>query len=98
MISHIWTVVTVRYGGNPVDKFPVPDVDIEEYTEWLASGYEKEQGEEYKIDREMLKRMVGLRRELYKRFFHKAITELPADSPMAQFCTFMNTWLDKEIM
>ncbi len=92
----IWTVITVRQGGNPVDKTPVPHADINQFTEWLISAYEAELGD--KVDRAALQRMIGLRRELYKRFCHRAISELPPESPMAQFCKFMNSWLDKEIV
>lgn len=90
----IWTVITVHRGGNPIDNSPVPQADEVQFTEWLLAGYKEGGGGE--VDRVALQRMIGLRRQLYKRFCSRAITELPADSPMAKFCVFMNTWLDKE--
>lgn len=94
--SPIWTVITVSKGGNPVDKSPVPQADVNQFTDWLVSGYEEENGGKSKVDREELQRMIGLRRQLYKRFCSRAISELPPESPMAQFCVFMNSWLSKE--
>jgi len=49
-----------------------------------------------RVDRAALQRMVDVHRQLYKRFCKRVITELPEDSPIAQFCRFMNSWLDKE--
>lgn len=92
--SPIWTAVACKEGGNPADPSkPVPDCNPEVYTEWLLEGYEGEGGE--KVDREHLKRMLGLRRQLYKRFCARAVTELPEDHPMADFCRRMDSWLSK---
>jgi len=90
--SPIWTVVTIKEGGNPVDQSPVPQADIALYTDWILEGYE----ESGKIDREALNRMIALRKQLYKRFCSRAIHELEPDSFMYKFCLFMATWLNKE--
>jgi len=92
--SPIWTVITMAKGGNPIDKTPVPQADVQTYTEHLLRGYETESGE--KVDRSALQRMIAIRRQLYKRFCKKAVDELPEDHSMAKFCAYMNTWLDKE--
>jgi len=89
--SPIFTVVTVSEGGNPIDKTPVPQASVSQYTDWLVSGYESGGGG--LVDRSALQRMVDLRRLSCKRFCKRAVTELPPDSPIAQFCQFMNTWL-----
>lgn len=90
----IWTVITVRCGGNPVDKSPVPQADEHQLTDWLLEGYKQGGGGD--VERAALQRMIALRRQLYLRFCRKAVTELPTEHPMAQFCTFMNTWLQRE--
>eukprot|EP00759_Apiculatamorpha_spiralis_P005089 PhF_6_TR13022/c1_g1_i1/m.20652 len=92
--SPIWTVVTFQRGGNPIDRTPVPEANVEAYTNWLLQGYEKEMG--VAVDRAALARMIGLRRQLYVRFCSRAMTELPPDHGMYGFCAFMNTWLSKE--
>ncbi|PRP87263.1 hypothetical protein PROFUN_01525 [Planoprotostelium fungivorum] len=90
----IWTSVACKEGGNPLDSTQaVPNCDPQVYTDWFLEGYE-ENGE--KMDREHLKRMIGLRRQLYKRFSARAMIELPEDHPMAAFCRHMDSWLGKE--
>jgi hypothetical protein len=50
----IWTVITMRNGGNPIDKTPVKgnvtinnllkkysEANVQQYTEWLVSGFEE---------------------------------------------------------
>ena len=65
------------------------------YTTWLLEGYESD-GDCVVVDREALQRMVMIRRELYRRFCRRAVLELPADHPMANFCKFVNDSFDKE--
>jgi len=91
----VWAVVALKQSGNPIDNSPVPEANVELFTDWLLSGYESVEGIEA-VDRVALHRMVNLRRLLYKRFSAKAILELPPDSPMYKFFFFVNTWLSKE--
>ena len=90
----LWGVIMLAVGGNPLDsgKTRVPEADPKRYEEWLVEAYEKEMGE--KVDRTALGRMVDLRKELYSRFCHQALAELPPDSPMAQFCSFVVSFFD----
>jgi Ser/Thr protein kinase RdoA (MazF antagonist) len=89
--SPIWTVVSMKYGGNPVDKSPVPHANPEEFTDWLIEGYESVCLET--VDREVLDRMLKLRRFLYKEFCTKALHQVDLESEMGQFMTYMLSWL-----
>jgi Ser/Thr protein kinase RdoA (MazF antagonist) len=92
--SPVWTVVMLEGAGSPIDNAPVPQANVQQYTDWLLEGYESVTG--HKVDREMLQRMINIRREFYKRFCQRAIKELPAEHPMAYFCNYIVNWLSKE--
>jgi amicoumacin kinase len=95
LTSPIWTVITIRDGGNPLDGgSKVPGADAKRYTEWLLAGYEEELNT--KVDRKMLDRLISLRRELYVRFCSRALVEVSEDHPMRGFCAFMDGWLSKQ--
>ncbi|ORY05370.1 hypothetical protein K493DRAFT_376296 [Basidiobolus meristosporus CBS 931.73] len=89
----IWGVVTLELAGSPIDHSAVPQANSEQYTNWLLEGYEATGGNT--VDREALRRMVAIRRELYRLFCKRALLELPAEHPMAQFCKFMTDFFDK---
>eukprot|EP00029_Vermamoeba_vermiformis_P007550 TRINITY_DN32_c0_g1_i2.p1 TRINITY_DN32_c0_g1~~TRINITY_DN32_c0_g1_i2.p1 ORF type:complete len:318 (-),score=28.62 TRINITY_DN32_c0_g1_i2:7-960(-) len=91
--SPIWTIVMLHGAGSPIDNSPVPQANVEEYTNWLLEGYEGVVG--HKVDRAMLERMIEIRRQFYRRFCQRAVKELPADHAMFSFCKFIATWLDK---
>lgn len=91
--SPIWTVVMLHGAGSPIDHSPVPQANVEEYTNRILEGYEEIVG--YKVDREMLARMIEIRRQFYRRFCLRAVQELPADHPMGLFCKYIVDWLDK---
>lgn len=94
LAAPIWMVVACKEGGNPADRTKaVPDCDPQVYTDWLLEGYE-EGGD--RVDRDHLKRMLGLRRTLLKRIGARAVRELPEDHPMAAACRQMDSWLNKE--
>lgn len=88
----IWGVVMLAGAGSPADRKPVPQADVELYTNWLLEGYEA--AGSGKVDRAALQRMVDLRRELYSRFCRRAVLELDPDSFMGQFCRYIVQWLD----
>ncbi|KAF2077529.1 hypothetical protein CYY_001147 [Polysphondylium violaceum] len=82
----IWGVYVLEKRGNNGE--PVPSAVVENYTNWLLEGYEPTLGTT--VDRDALKRMVGIRRELYLRFCTRAVTEMEdKTSPMAVFCQSM---------
>lgn len=91
----IWGVVALEKGGSPIDQSKVEGTDPELYTAWLLEGYESE-GDKIIVDRNALKRMVLIRRELYRRFCRKALLELPEEHPMAKFCKFVTDFFDNE--
>jgi len=91
----IWSVVMMAGAGSPVDRSPVPQANPEQYTEWLVEGYESgDHG--VKVDRAELARMVGIRRQLYHRFCHRALSETTPDSEMGSFVRYVVSWLDSE--
>lgn len=92
--SCIWTVVTLESAGSPIDLKPVPVANVKQYTEWLLSGYESVTG--HPVDRSALDRMISLRRELYRTFCSRALSELEPGTFMYNFCEFMNNWLSKD--
>ncbi|CAF2088569.1 unnamed protein product [Rotaria magnacalcarata] len=91
----IFGVISLERYGSPIDRSIVPQANSKLYTTWLLEGYESEEGV-VAVDRDALQRMVLIRRELYKRFCRKALLELPAEHPMAQFCQFVTDSFDKE--
>lgn len=91
----IWGVMMLEKAGSPFDRSPVPEANSERYTNWLIEGYESD-GDRTLVDRSALDRMVMIRRELYRRFCRKALLELSADHPMAQFCKHVAEFFDKE--
>jgi len=89
--SCIWTVITLESAGSPVDMKPVPEANVEEYTKWLLKGYETEIG--HSVDRASLERMIAIRRELYRSFCSRALSQLQPGTLMYNFCEFMDNWL-----
>jgi len=82
----IWGVYVLEKKGN--NGTPVPTASVENYTNWLLEGYEPIIGS--KVDRDALKRMIAIRRELYLRFCTRAVGEIEdKTSPMAVFCQSM---------
>ena len=93
LASCIWPVVTLESAGSPVDMSKVPDANSAAFTEILVSGYEAAIGHGYKVNREILARMLAKRRELYRVFCSRALSELEPGTFMWKFCNFMNNWL-----
>ena len=91
----IWGVVSLERHGSHIDGSVVPEANSELYTTWLLEGYESD-GDGVTVDRAALQRIVMIRRELYNRFCRKALLELSADHPMAQFCKLIVDLFDKE--
>ena len=90
----VWTVVMLELGGSPVDHSKVKQADSELYTSWLFEGYESD-GDRVQVDRAALQRMVKIRREACRRFCRRALTELPPDHHLIQFCKVMTDVFDK---
>jgi len=90
----IWGVVMLHGAGSPADFKPVPQANVEQYTNWIIEGYES--SGELKIDRDRLQRMLLIRRELYRRFCSRALKELDLESFMGKFCKFIVDWLGTE--
>jgi Ser/Thr protein kinase RdoA (MazF antagonist) len=88
----IWPVITLQDAGSPIDLKPVPQANTALFTEQLISGYESVLGKG-SVDRECLKRMLHKRRELYRIFCNRALSELEPGTFMYKFCDFMNNWL-----
>jgi len=88
----IFTVVTLEGMGSPIDFSPVPQANVQQFTDWIVKGYETESNKT--VDRESLKRMLEIRRQLYKRFCARAVLELPSDSFMGKFCNAIHNWLN----
>lgn len=65
-------------GGLPVSGTPVEGLSRQDYENTLVEGYESEG---LKIDREMLTRMVEMKKLLYIKFTRQAFIEgnIPAD-------------------
>lgn len=93
LVAPMWTVVTVVKGGNPVDSTPVPPADIKTYIDTLVKGYEENGGGV--VNRDLLKSMLYLRKELYRRFCTKAVAETTPDSEMGKFVRFTVSWIEK---
>jgi aminoglycoside phosphotransferase (APT) family kinase protein len=93
----LWTIHMLKGAGSPVDQSPVPLANPEQYTEWFLEAYEAS-GDKVKVDRDELQRMLRVRRELYRRFCHKALDEegLDPESVMGKFCRYVIDWLDRE--
>jgi Ser/Thr protein kinase RdoA (MazF antagonist) len=91
----IWGIIMLERAGSPIDQSAVPEANSELFTTWLLEGYESTE-ECVCIDRAALHRMVMIRRELYRRFCRKALSELPAEHAMAQFCKRVTDFFDKE--
>jgi len=93
----IFGVCMLQEAGSP-DGTRVNFADEKLFTERLVEGYEsvKECG---KVDREVLQRMIVLRRLFYYRFCVRAVVELEGDSEhvgMYHFCKFITNWLDPQ--
>ena len=91
----VWFVVCLERPGSPFHHSAVPEANAELYTAWLLEGYESD-GERGIVDREALQRMVVIRRELYRRFCRRAITELAPEHPSVKFCQSVNEFFDRE--
>ncbi|CAF0961206.1 unnamed protein product [Adineta steineri] len=91
----IWCTVMLERAGSPIDRTAVPQANSELFTKWLLEGYESDE-EGTVVDREALRRMVIIRRELYSRFCRQAVLELSPEHPMAEFCQFMTDFLNKD--
>ena len=91
----IWFVMCLERPNSPFHPTPVPQANSELFTTWLLEGYELD-GEHGTVDRAALKRMVLIRRELYKRFARRAVNELPADHWLVKFCEAVNVFFDNE--
>jgi Ser/Thr protein kinase RdoA (MazF antagonist) len=89
----IWGVV-MKKGDPDTPGWELANPEL--YTDWLLEGYESELPNGEKVDRAVLKRMLGLRRELYRRFCTKALDELDPESFMGKFCAKVVEWFRRE--
>jgi Ser/Thr protein kinase RdoA (MazF antagonist) len=88
----IWGVVSCKEGGSFVDGSPVPQANVEVFTDWIVAAYDSVS--DVKVDREALQRMVKLRRYLYKEFCTKALNDVDPDSEMGKFMRKVLEWIN----
>ncbi len=79
----------VAGAGSPVDRSPVPQANVGQFTGWLVEGYEAQSGTP--VDLAALARMVAIRRQLYLRFCKTAVTQLDRTTHafMFDFCSYI---------
>ena len=77
----------------------VPEANHKQFEDWLVEGYESVKGIE-KVDREMLTRMVKLRKDFYYKFCKRALNEKSVpEGFMKVFIEYvMEKWFKEKIV
>ena len=92
----IWGCVMLAAAGNFPTGDPLPDADPARFTDQIVDGYESVAGPG-SVDRDLLQRMVDLRRDFYELFCRRSLerNDLP-EGVMTDFVKFVVAFFDKE--